>query len=102
MVRISVSPAAARALKFERYYDGSLAASASYTPAVGGLFTYPVGVSSTYPLVANLYSTANSSWLGIGLSNAGYIPPAIGDGSNFKITNQHSSSTAKIVVMRVS
>jgi len=82
---------------FERYYNGALAASGTYTPAVSGLFHYGDSLVSSFGEL--LYSGA--TWLTAGY-RGGYndSPACFGDGTNYRIRNASASLVNNIVVMR--
>jgi hypothetical protein len=88
---------------FERYADISLAAGASYTPSVKGLFSATSSYTSYESVAANYeyYSSSLSSWYKLSQSAAGVIPPALGDGVNFRIKNW-ASATYQVIIMRMS
>lgn len=73
-----------------KYADATLASGASYTPAASGTFFNGAPVFAFQPYY---YSTLAASWWGIAggaYTFAGFT--AIGDGANFRITNNNVAS----------
>jgi len=93
---------------FERYYTGTLATGASYTPVDKGLF----GVA-TDGLIKNTDSGSSAgitgqyydgtSWLTIRIDGdyPGQAGALIGDGANMRITNVGTTNPRIVVIMRM-
>jgi hypothetical protein len=87
---------------FEKYADTTIAGSASYTPAVKGIFQSPLSAAEgqTWYIHAELYSNAEARWKkAVTPDLYTHINIAIGDGSNLRFTNS-SANAGYIVLMR--
>ncbi|MEM4977245.1 MAG: hypothetical protein QXT64_07975 [Desulfurococcaceae archaeon] len=93
-------------LTFERYADVAIAASASYTPAVKGLFlpNYTIASDQYWPIDAEIYSAGGAVWLKSRSyhSLASYMGAGmvIGDGANLRFLNT-TANAGRLVLMRM-
>jgi len=99
-----IVPTIVKPLTFERYADISLAAGASYTPTVAGLYhlsgTYELGRGRLSP---QYYSAVAGAWLTsytIDSYSYAIFGDFISDGINFRLLNQ-TGATYNIPLMRM-
>ena len=92
-------------LTFERYYYGTLAIMATYTPAVSGLFSAAVTEYTAF-LRAEYFDGTGWRYLkhgrGVAEDEPYALEFAIGDGANFRLANTGIEYSLDVVVMRVS
>ena len=95
----------AKAPTFERYYHGTLAIMASYTPAVSGVFSAAVSEYTDH-LRAEYFDGTGWRYLktggGVAADEPYALEFAIGDGANFRLSNTDIEFSLQLVVMRMS
>jgi len=99
-------PDKTKLLNFERYYDGSLAAGASFTPVHKGLFMASGLDGNDFSIDRvhwEVYSTANAKWGDVAayqysVNLAFHL--AIGDGANLRLKNA-CTAAINVVIFRM-
>jgi len=90
---------------FEKYYEGTLAGTGTFTPSAKGIFSFATdGKEIVYP---RFYDSVNASWLRYSIRRSGnpdysYVSAQlqIGDGASLQYYNSSGTTSYKLVVMR--
>jgi len=85
-------------LSYTEIADQSLAAGASITPTVSGIFSAVLGAAQ---LEADVYCDAGATWLILHATPVTYVEVIVGQANKIRFKNVHGTTAYNIVVGKI-